>query len=79
MNEEDWAAIPRVLQLDQAYRRSMLGSSGLTIEADLPMDTLTMKRNSQDKLKEKKEEELSYQGDEFESSRMGISSETSVV
>ncbi|MCJ1348067.1 hypothetical protein MMC31_006298, partial [Peltigera leucophlebia] len=80
MNEDDWAAIPRVLQMDPGNRTSMPESSDLTIEVDLPMDTLTTK-NGQEKPRttEKEEEVRGYQGDEFEGSTMVMGSGASFV
>lgn len=79
MHESDWAAIPRVLQFETDYRRSMPGSSDLAVRVDIPVDSLTTKKDGQDKRRNEKDKELDCHGDEYECSTIAMGSETSFV
>lgn len=79
MNESDWAAIPRILQFERDYIRSMPGSSDLAVGADIPMNSLTKMKVGQEKRRNEKDKESDCHGDEYESSRITMGSETSFV
>ena len=79
MDESDWVAIPRILQFETDYTRSMPESSDLAVGADIPMNSLTTMKDGQDKRRNEKYKESDYHGDEYERSRIAMGSETSFV